>query len=200
MAKHIKILCGWKCGLGGSGGRGEDVEFTKDSRILLWLFWFYLVFLTKLATKQTPPSVDWWNFSVNICTELSCSVMSESLWPHGLQPARLLHPWDFPGKSTGVSCHFLLQKYLWWWFSRSVVANILRPQGLHVPCQAPLSMGFSRQDYSSGLPFPSLEVSCEVPLNTSGLTLIFYMTVCETILYIPVTCIMSFSLKYVFLT
>jgi len=29
--------------------------------------------------------------------------------PHGLQPTRLLHPWDFPGKSTGVGCHCLLQ-------------------------------------------------------------------------------------------
>ena len=29
--------------------------------------------------------------------------------PHGLQPARLLCPWDFPGKNTGVGCHFLLQ-------------------------------------------------------------------------------------------
>ena len=35
--------------------------------------------------------------------------MSDSLWPHGLQPTRLLHPWDFPGKSAGVDCHFLLQ-------------------------------------------------------------------------------------------
>ena len=35
--------------------------------------------------------------------------MSDSLQPHGLQPTRLLHPWDFPGKSTGVGCHFLLQ-------------------------------------------------------------------------------------------
>ena len=25
--------------------------------------------------------------------------------PRGLQPTRLLHPWDFPGKSTGVGCH-----------------------------------------------------------------------------------------------
>ena len=36
-------------------------------------------------------------------------VVSESLRPHGLQPTRLLHPWDFPGKSTGVGCHCLLQ-------------------------------------------------------------------------------------------
>ena len=33
----------------------------------------------------------------------------ESLWPHGLQPTRLLCPCDFPGKDTGVGCHFLLQ-------------------------------------------------------------------------------------------
>ena len=38
----------------------------------------------------------------------SCSVVSNSLRPHGLRPTRLLHPWDFPGKSTGVGCHFLL--------------------------------------------------------------------------------------------
>ena len=35
--------------------------------------------------------------------------MSDSQRPHGLQPTRLLHPWDFPGKSTGVGCHCLLQ-------------------------------------------------------------------------------------------
>ena len=35
--------------------------------------------------------------------------MSNSLRPHGLQPTRLLHPWDFPGKGTGVDCRFLLQ-------------------------------------------------------------------------------------------
>ena len=32
----------------------------------------------------------------------SSSVVSDSSQPHGLQPTRLLHPWDFPGKSTGV--------------------------------------------------------------------------------------------------
>ena len=37
------------------------------------------------------------------------SVMSYSLQPHGLWPAKLLSPWDFPGKHTVVDCHFLLQ-------------------------------------------------------------------------------------------
>ena len=35
--------------------------------------------------------------------------MCNSVRPHGLQPTRLLHPWDSPGKNTGVGCHFLLQ-------------------------------------------------------------------------------------------
>ena len=40
---------------------------------------------------------------------LSRSVVSSSLRPHGLQPARLPCPWNFPGKNTGVGCCFLLQ-------------------------------------------------------------------------------------------
>ena len=39
----------------------------------------------------------------------SRSVVSDSEQPHGLQPTRLLHPWDFPGKSMGVGRHCLLQ-------------------------------------------------------------------------------------------
>ena len=42
----------------------------------------------------------------------SCSVMSDSSRPHGLQPTRLLHPWVFPGKSTGMGCHCLLHAEL----------------------------------------------------------------------------------------
>ena len=43
---------------------------------------------------------------------LSYSVMSHSLQPYGHTeaPARLLCPWDFQGKNTGVGCHFLLQE------------------------------------------------------------------------------------------
>ena len=39
----------------------------------------------------------------------SRSVVSDSSWPHGLQPTRLFLPWDFPGNSTGVGFHCLLQ-------------------------------------------------------------------------------------------
>ena len=40
----------------------------------------------------------------------SRSIVSDSSRPHGLQPTRLLRPWDFPGKSTGMGCHCLLRQ------------------------------------------------------------------------------------------
>ena len=59
------------------------------------------------------PSVRWTCMHRHLpCPEsecVSCSVVSASLWPHGLLPASLLCPWDSPGKNTGVGSHFLLQ-------------------------------------------------------------------------------------------
>ena len=46
---------------------------------------------------------------VCVCARLVASVVSHSFWPHGLQPTRLLRPWDSPGKNTGVGCCALLQ-------------------------------------------------------------------------------------------
>ena len=40
----------------------------------------------------------------------SRSVVSDSMRPHRQQPTKLLCPWDFPGKSTGVGCHCLLHR------------------------------------------------------------------------------------------
>ena len=48
---------------------------------------------------------------VYVCM-LSCSAVSDSLQPHELKLARLLCPWNFPGKNTGVGCHFLLRRSL----------------------------------------------------------------------------------------
>ena len=50
---------------------------------------------------------------INVSCYWCCCLVAKScptlLWPHGLQPARLLSPWDFLGKNTGMDCHFLLQ-------------------------------------------------------------------------------------------
>ena len=40
---------------------------------------------------------------------LTHSIVSDPLGPHRLQPARLVCPWDFPGKNTGLGCHVLLK-------------------------------------------------------------------------------------------
>ena len=55
------------------------------------------------------PDFTGWNYLWVQCVCVH-SVVSDSLWPHGLRPARLLCPWNFPGKNTGVGCHFLLQR------------------------------------------------------------------------------------------
>ena len=44
---------------------------------------------------------------------VSHSVVSNSLTPHRLQPARILYPWNFPGKNSGAGCHFRLQVIFW---------------------------------------------------------------------------------------
>ena len=43
------------------------------------------------------------------CCCCVASVVSDSMRPQRRQPTRLPCPWDFPGKNTGVDCHFLLQ-------------------------------------------------------------------------------------------
>ena len=85
--------------------------------------------------------------------KLSHSVVSDSVWPHKWQPTRLPHPWDSLGKNTGVGCHFLLQCMKVKVKSLSHVRLSATPWT--AAYQAPPSMGFSRQEYWSGVPLPS---------------------------------------------
>ena len=79
--------------------------------------------------------------------------MSDSVWPHRWQPTRILCSWDSSGKNTCLewvaisfsnacmlSCFSHVQLFVMLW----IVAH-----------QAPLSIGFSRQEYWNGLPYPS---------------------------------------------
>ena len=63
-----------------------------------------------------------WKWKVKV---KSLSV-SDSQQPHGLQPTRLLCPWDFPGKSTGVGCHCLL--HTWMSTNMQIWPSFLLPQ------------------------------------------------------------------------
>ena len=54
-------------------------------------------------------TLEWVAISFSNAWKWSRSVVSDPQRPHGLQPIRLLHPWDFPGRSTGVGCYCLLR-------------------------------------------------------------------------------------------
>ena len=89
--------------------------------------------------------------------------MSDTVWPHRHQPIRLHCPQDSPGKNTGVGCHFLLQcmKVK----SQSEVAQSCPTLSDPMDCSppGPPSMGFSRQEYWSGVPLPSPPSLWETP-------------------------------------
>ena len=94
-----------------SGGRRENlisntvfsvVEFVWFLLMKLCLCWNFPSF-PRILNILNIYIVTWKSECV------SGSVMSKSLWPHGLQPTRILCPWNSPGKNTGVGCHSLLQ-------------------------------------------------------------------------------------------
>ena len=128
-----------------------------------------------ILRKTKVSGTEWLNLR-HVC--ISHSIISDSLRPYGLWPPRLLCPWDSAGKNTGVVCHFLLQgifptqgsnlgllHYRQILYHLSHVLLLLscfsRVWLFEAPWtiapQAPLSMEFSRQEYWSGLPFPSPE-------------------------------------------
>ena len=72
------------------------------------------------AVKTLSKVIYLFTFSLALSKSFSCfkssvqscsvtSVVSSILWTHGLWPTRLLYPWDFPGRNSGVDCHVLLQ-------------------------------------------------------------------------------------------
>ena len=105
--------------------------------------------------------------------------MSDSVQPHRRQPTRLPHPWDSPGKNTGVGCHFLLQ------CMKVKVKLLSRVQLFTTPWtvayQAPPSMGFSRQEYWSGVPLPSLYILLDNPILCIWKHVCVCVRACETV-------------------
>ena len=90
------------------------------------------------------------------CTAAAAAKSLQScptLRPHRWQPTRLRRPWDSPGKNTGVGCHFLLQCRKVKLKSPSRVQLAATPWT--AAYQAPPSVGFSRQESWSGVPWPS---------------------------------------------
>ena len=104
--------------------RWEDTFLLFKSLLLLLLSRFSRVQLCatpETAAHQAPPSLGFsrqepWSglpfpspMHESEKWKWSHSIVSDPQQPHELQPSRLLRPWDFPGKSTGVGCHCLLR-------------------------------------------------------------------------------------------
>ena len=79
--------------------------------------------------------------------------MSDSVRPHRRRPTRLPGPWDSPGKNTGVGCHCLLQRMKVKSESEVTQSCPTLCDPMSAAYQALPSMGFSRQEYWSGVPW-----------------------------------------------
>ena len=62
-----------------------------------------------MSTVVPSPTPQFMHCSSGLVSSVSHSVVSDSLWPQGLQPTRLLLPWDSPVKNTRVGSHSLFQ-------------------------------------------------------------------------------------------
>ena len=93
------------------GCRGILKKQSCKSIIIMCQFWGIVVGDEISACNAPISFIEALTFLTSVKSEVkwSHSVVSDSLRPHGLYPTRILSPWDFPGKNTGVGCHFLLQ-------------------------------------------------------------------------------------------
>ena len=87
--------------------------FTWLSSLTLYVFFFSVWPVRPLIIEFSPhPNLGWLHLKILVWIIFTCvrhSIVSNSLWPHGLQPTRLLCPWDYPGKNTGVGSHLILR-------------------------------------------------------------------------------------------
>ena len=81
--------------------------------------------------------------------------------PQRWQPTRLPCPWDSPGKNTGVVAISFSNAWKWKVKVKSLSHVWLLATLWTAAHQAPLSMGFSRQEYWSGVPLPSPNTETE---------------------------------------
>ena len=78
------------------------IKNNQSKAFMAWLISSYII------KENTFHQMFFFNQVCCCCCEVA-SVVSDSVRPHRGQPTRLPRPWDSPGRSTGVGCHFLLQ-------------------------------------------------------------------------------------------
>ena len=114
--------------------------------------------------------------------------MINSVRLHGLQPTRLLHPWDFQGESTGVGCHcfhllawdmstivrWLAHSLAWSFLGTEMRTDLFQSCGhcwvfqicWHIECSSFIASSFSILNSSAGIPSPPLALFIVMLPNT----------------------------------
>ena len=133
----------WGQGGGKAGNYRSSLKLQAEGT--LKLFWCAGIFMKQFLFRKT---VTQWETLLLLLSRFSRVWLKR---PHGLQPSRLLHPWDSPGKNTGVCCHFPLQCRKVESERKSLSPVRLLATPWTAAYQAPPSMGFSRQQYWSGV-------------------------------------------------
>ena len=88
--------------------RMEDIPCSSSS--FFWLSFSPLLFAVGQKTDKGQMKLFHFTYSCVLShVHLFATLLIGTRWPYGLEPPRLLCPWDFPGKNTGVACHFLHQ-------------------------------------------------------------------------------------------
>ena len=126
---------------------------TDSNVFLLWLSNIPLCTCTTASLSSVSRHLGC--FHVLLLLLLSCFSRVWVCVTHRRQPTRLRHPWDSPGKNTGVGCHFLLQCMKVKSESEVAQSCLTLATPWTAAYQASPSMGFSRQEYWSGVPLPS---------------------------------------------
>ena len=72
-----------------------------------------------------------------VCVCVCVCVCVSALQPHGLGPTRPLCLWNFPGRKTGVACHFLFQETFLIQGLNPCLLHLLRWQADSLPLEPP---------------------------------------------------------------
>ena len=136
----------------------------------LWFYFATIFFLikcfylqdqikhVKITWHPAKNCVTWTNLFLCCCYCWVASVVSDSAWPHRQQPTRLPRPWDSQARTLEWVAISFSNAWKWKVKVKSLSHVWLLATPWMAAYQAPPSVGFSRQEYWSGVPLPSLHV------------------------------------------
>ena len=135
-------------------------------RIAVSYYFYYGMTISSRVPRALDPA---FKHQVAMGSSLSCVQL---WWPHGLQPTRILCPWDFPGKNPGVGCHVYLpaqglnlcllhcRQILYCWATREAISSVqslIRVWLFVIPRTAARQASLANTNFQSLLKLMSIE-------------------------------------------